>query len=188
MPVFSEDAGIERLDQIPLPEDFYGAVSTRVVQVNSDGASYVLNRAVVFNRVIARATLGGLGRALSWGIYQAPNGGDGIANLIATDFGVSFPTGNWVMTPDPPLPKVLNAGIFYLLYNQPTGELVATMRTYVGGTMDLTTVNVDSGTHPTVFTSTTITGDTGFPATMNPRTDLIASTLGLAMAIRFKKV
>lgn len=189
MPIFGEDCcAIEKLEAFPMPEGFYGGVSTRVVQaVASDGASYILNRSIEFNRVIARATLGGGGRAMAFAIYQAPNGGDGIANLVALDSSASFATGNWVMSLDGSVTATLNPGIFYLLYSRSVDDTAATMRVYSGGTMDLQTANVDSGTHPLVFTSA-LTIDGVYPATMNPRTDLIASTLDLALTLRLKKV
>jgi len=157
MAFFAEDGGLERLDGFPIPEGFYGGVSTRTLQITAEGAAYVINKAVLFNRVIARATTGGIGRAIYVALYQAPNGGDGIADLKFLISGFSAATGNWVMPPDDAQPAILRAGICYALYCRVIDDVAAIMRTYVGGSMDLVTANVDSGTHPLVFTVPSVT-------------------------------
>ena len=180
--------GIEAADYLPRPEGPTVAASTRIGQANFDGASYVIMRPVTFNRIIFRTTARTGSPTARLLIYQATDGKSGVANLVATCTAIAIGTGAAAYTVAPSQGSVtLKRGLIYVLWGRDSVADSFTARTYGTQNYDLITSNVETGTHPTMFT-TAIAANTS-PATFNPLTGATAAgAVDTALVVRLKTV
>jgi hypothetical protein len=175
---------------LPIPE---GRVADNAIHVAGPtlvGASYVMRRRAIMNRLILRVAMqvgAPTGRFL---IYQATGGGSGVAALIASVTGLAIGApGNFVALFTQGL-VTFEAGLIYILYGHDNGLGSFTLRTYKVHALDLLTANVDTDTHPTSFTTAILS--TTAPATFDPREAPSGAATGTSTDVpgvfRLKKV
>lgn len=181
-------AAPDTVEFIPELESAVNGNSSRGAQANFDGCSYKLLRPITFNRIIIniRGITGAPdGRVL---LYQRLGGlGGSPASLIATcDFLPIVANTNLVVTPTEGT-VTLETGIFYALFGI-QGADSFTYSTYATPAQRLLTSDVDTDTHPALFT-TTVAASTA-PATIDPREGspdgVTASAVDIALALRMK--
>jgi hypothetical protein len=158
---------LESADLILLPEGREGAESTRVAQVNFDGASQIVRRPASLSRLVFHLTAVTLPATIRVLLFQAPTGGSGIANRIAS---MTFPlvaagaqTLQVVFTEGT---VTFEEGLVSTLFGRSAGAGSVTMRTYVTQNYDLLSSVVSANTHPTSFTTAILSSS--LPATFDP--------------------
>jgi len=180
------------VEAVAQPETTVGANGTRVAQTSYEGGSYRLNLPLVVNRLILVLTAVTAPVTLQVLIFQAPNGiGGTTANRIGTfDFSPGA-AGQFVLTPTEGTIRI-EAGVFYVLMGRTSAGGSGTFRVYTVTNNEGLTATVDTGTHPTNYTTAIATSAGAPPATFNPLQtpggSASASTVNISPIIRFKKV
>ena len=175
----------EIVEIIPNAEGQATGNSTRGDQANYDGATFILRRKTTFNRLLFRLTGVAGAVKMSFAIYQATNGGSGVAAKIATitDFAPTGTGNQSVAFTEGTV--TLEAGIFYVLYGRSSAANSYTMRTWTTQASDQMTANVPANTHPPSFT--TAIAATTSPATFDPTTPT-GTAADVIPIIRLQKV
>lgn len=152
----------------PIPEIRTGADSARTAQTLFEGGSYIIRRRVTFNRIHVRITSRTGAPTLRFLLFQAPGGGSGVANRVATVTAFAVPAGgtNTVLTPTEGS-VTLSGGLVYVLWGRDSAAASFGMQVYALQNMNLLTNNVPSGLHPLSWT--TALASTSLPATFDPR-------------------
>lgn len=159
----------ETADIIPRPEGSVGGGnSTRVCQTTFEGTAFILDRRCTLSRVTGRVTAVSSPGTIRIGIYQAANGGSGVANLIAQVTGFApAATGNFAVVANGGA-FTLERGVFFVLFGRESASGGVTLRSFMVDTVDGQNSNMDADLHCTTF-STTLSAAAAFPATFDPR-------------------
>lgn len=177
-------------EQYPIPEARVSTDTTRADQTSLEGAAFIIRRPMVFNRIIFRvATVTG-SPTITLQVFQNVDGLSGIADRIATVQAFALVgTGNKVATIAEG-DVTMKAGICYVLTGRDSGSGTYALQTYTTQAVNLLTSNVDTDTHPLIFT--TAIAATTAPSTFDPRANptgqAIESAGNLTPVVRFKKV
>jgi len=157
----------ETVDYVPIPEQGIAADAGHNVGTNFEGASFIARRAINVTKLQYRITAA-VGANFVIGVYQAPGGGSGVANLIGQTTRVAVTASSSIQTDTVFIQ--LEAGIYYVLFGVANAGALA-LDAY--GVMAVTLMNVagDVGAtlHPVTFT-TAIPASGGAPATFDPTT------------------
>lgn len=191
-PTISATTVTEQISEYLVPELRVGAQSTIADSTSLRGASFIVMREVSFNRIIARVTAGTAATTISIQIFQTSDGTSGnTATRVATIAGHAIAGGaeTLVMTPSEGT-VTLKRGLCYVLFGRDSGAGSFTLRTHGVTAYDLLNQNVDTDTHPLVFTTTIAANTT--PASIDVRQpatgNLTATTTDVVPVIVLKKV
>lgn len=167
----------ETIDYIPFPEQGLSAPTTLTLGTTFEGASFIARRALNINSLQYRI-VNAVAGSFFIGIYQAPGGGSGVANLVAQVSRTTITGSNVTETISAAV--ALEAGLYYVLVGRSNAGVVQLQAYTVNSVGILNGVGlVSTGVHPTTFT-TVIAASGGLPSTFNPAVggDAVANDAG----------
>jgi hypothetical protein len=157
----------ETVDYIGIPESSTFATANGTGVTTFKGASFIARRAVTADRITVFGTLVGVNGIIA--IYQAPGGGSGVANRIATVTMVGL-TNSGGLTQSTDVPVALEEGLYYIIWGESNAGAMSllcyspiTQNILDGDTVD----EVGTGNHYTNFRTTLLVSG-GAPATLDP--------------------
>jgi hypothetical protein len=155
-------------ERIIRPEFVTGGDATNITGGDLEGGSYSVGGFFSFNRLHWRIASGATGgETIGIFIYQAPDGGAGVANLVATMSGLDASVGgNLVATPSEGT-VILVPGLCWILYGRDDADAAGpALQTYITAGLNLVNQNVPAGLHPVQLTTTILASSP--PATFDP--------------------
>ena len=167
---------VETSDLVPIPEiPLAGTQGTNALTATYFGASYNLRRSASLGKITTRYTAVTAGAVVRILLYQASQGGSGIASKIASVSSAALIAGAQTLTLSFSEGTVnFSVGLIYLLIGRVNAN-AATARIYTQSAFDLLNVNILAGTHPLAFT-TAFLASAADPATITPTVDLVTTT------------
>jgi hypothetical protein len=168
-----------------MPEIGFGAEGNVGGSTTFKGASFIARRAISLTQLQWRVA-STIGANYIIAIYQAPGGGSGVADLIATVTRTGETSGAVINTAATTPAVELEEGIYYVLWGSSSGVLSLTCYATIAITLLNVAGSVVAPGHPTGFT-TALAVSSGAPATFDPTVggDAVASSGTLAPTHRF---
>lgn len=181
------------IEAIGEPESTVGGNGTRVAQASYEGGSFRLTVPLLINRLIIVLTAVTTPVTVQVLIFQAPNGiGGTTASRIGTFNLTPLASGQHVIASVETIVRI-DPGVFYVLMGRTSAGGSATFRVYSITNNEGLTSTVNTGTHPTNFTTGIAASAGSPPATFNPLPpggggSATSSTTNISPIIRFTKV